>query len=185
MDRSPLTRAKLDSAIRIYLTTSGKQTQRIRHPRPIIDMNWRHAQTSSRSAHDQTSIGCDCLTLFWYRDDLILYTITSDATLRVYLPVIDAPQQMQLHASLDVFSAVPFSMASRVTSSRVFWLDREVMSKALTAALSGVKPEQEDGRSRRVREIQEEGWDLFLRVFPDGSLIVQAVAVSSYGPPNV
>ena len=76
-------------------------------------------------------------------------------------------------------------MASRVTSSRVFWLDREVMSKALTAALSGVKPEQEDGRSRRVREIQEEGWDLFLRVFPDGSLIVQSVAVSSYAPPNV
>lgn len=85
---------------------------------------------------------------------------------------------MQLHASLDVYSAVPFSVASQATSSRVFWLDREVMSEAFTAALTASKAEQEDGRSRRVREIQEESWDLFLRVFSDGSLVVQALAVS-------
>lgn len=111
------------------------------------------------------------------RDDLILYTITSDATLRVFLPVIDAPQQMQLHASLDVFSAVPFSLINEATSSRVFWLDREVMSDALTQTVKSFVEQQEDGRSRRVREIQEESWDLFLRVFTDGSLVVQALAV--------
>ncbi|GJE87639.1 RAVE protein 1 C terminal-domain-containing protein [Phanerochaete sordida] len=156
----------LDSAVGVYLTTSGKQTQRIRHPRTILDMNWRRTQASSR-------------------DDLILYTITSDATLRVYLPVIDAPHQMQLHASLDVYSAVPFSVASQATSSRVFWLDREVMSEAFTAALTASKAEQEDGRSRRVREIQEESWDLFLRVFSDGSLVVQALANIDRRPPTL
>lgn len=32
-------------------------------------------------------------------------------------------------------------------------------------------------RLRKVREIQEEGWDLFLRVMGDGSVVVRAVAV--------
>ncbi|EKM61140.1 uncharacterized protein PHACADRAFT_134380 [Phanerochaete carnosa HHB-10118-sp] len=156
----------LDNVVRVYLTTSGKQTQQIRHPRPVIDMNWRRSPASSR-------------------DDLTLYTITLDATLRVYLPVIDAPHRMHLHASLDVYSATPSSIASHATSSRIFWLDREVMSEALVAALSKIKPEQEDGRGRRVSEIQEEGWDLFLRVFSDGSLVVQAVANIDRRPPTL
>lgn len=53
------------------------------------------------------------------------------------------------------------------------------MSDTFTSILQGTREEQEDGRSRRVREILEEGWDLFLRVFADGSFVVQAVAVSS------
>lgn len=89
---------------------------------------------------------------------------------------------MQLHASLDVFSAVPFSLANQSTGSRIFWLDREVMSNALTQAVKAFGEQQEDGRSRRVREIQEESWDLFLRVFSDGSLVVQAVAVRAASP---
>lgn len=114
------------------------------------------------------------------RDDLILYTVTSDATLRVFLPVLDAPQHLQLHASVDIFSAVPFSFASQIASSRVFWLGREIMSDALTAALSSAGHDNEDGRCKRVREIKEENWDLFLRVLSDGSLVVQAVAVCIY-----
>lgn len=111
------------------------------------------------------------------RDDLILYTITSDSTLRIFLPVLDAPQQLQLHAALDIFSALPFSVASQVSSSKVFWLGREVMSSALTIVLKHAITDSEDGGYRRIREVTEENWDLFLRVLSDGSLVLQAVAV--------
>lgn len=174
-----------DNTVHIYLTTSGKQTQHIRHPRPVTDMNWRQAQASSRSVNTFRSLFALILNSRASpppnnRDDMILYTITSDATLRIFLPVLDAPQHLQLHASVDIFSAVPFSVASRVSSSRVFWLGREIMSGALTAALKGSGQDSEDGRCKRVREIKEENWDLFLRVLSDGSLVVQAVAVCTY-----
>lgn len=113
------------------------------------------------------------------RDDLILYTITSDATLRIYLPILDTPQHVQLHASLDLFQAVPLSEASQQASSKVFWLDRGVVCGGLTAVLGDKTVHSEDGRHRRVQEILEEGWDLFLRILADGSLVLQAVAVSS------
>lgn len=87
---------------------------------------------------------------------------------------------MQLHVSLDVFSSGWHSTEPHSPKSRIFWLDREVMSNAFSSVLKGIEEENEDGRSRRVREILEEGWDLFLRVFSDGSLVVQAVAVSQY-----
>lgn len=108
----------------------------------------------------------------------MLYTITSDATLRIFLPVLDSPQHVQLHASLDVFSALPFSIASQVTESHIFSLSREVMSNALKAALETMGGDDEDARSIRVRDIRAESWDLFLRVLGDGALVVQAVAVS-------
>ena len=108
---------------------------------------------------------------------MTLYTITSDATLRVFLPVLDAPQHLQLHASVDIYSAVPFSIASQITSSKVFWLGREIMSQALAETLKNLGHEHEEGRLQRIREIKEENWDLFLRVLSDGSVIVQAVAV--------
>ncbi len=115
--------------------------------------------------------------MYFPSDDFILYTITSDATLRIFLPVLDAPQHVQLHTALDIFSAVPFSVASKVDESRMFWLNREVISHALSQVISSLDPTDEDARSRRVREIKSESWDLFLRVLKDGSLIVQAVAV--------
>jgi hypothetical protein len=111
------------------------------------------------------------------RDDLTLYTVTSDSTLRVFLPVLDAPQHLQLHAALDINSALPFSVASQVTDSKVFWLSRDVISNSLKASLSDSSADPEDGGYRRLREIKEENWDLFLRVLADGSLVLQAVAV--------
>ncbi|KAJ3552447.1 hypothetical protein NM688_g4146 [Phlebia brevispora] len=155
-----------DDSVRIYLTTSGKQTQCIRHPRPVKDMHWRQSGPSSR-------------------DDLTLYTITSDATLRIFLPVLDAPQHVQLHASLDIFSALPFTIASQVTTSRVFFLDRGVMSDVLHAALATLNTSDEDARSMRLRDMKAESWDLFLRVLGDGSLIVQAVANIDRRPPTL
>ena len=51
------------------------------------------------------------------------------------------------------------------------------MSKALKAALESSPSNSTEGQRRRVREILDEGWDLFLRVLSDGSLVIQAVAV--------
>ncbi|KAI0082261.1 hypothetical protein K474DRAFT_1742410 [Panus rudis PR-1116 ss-1] len=155
-----------DNSVRIYLTTSGKQTQVVPHPRPITDVNWRMAQASSR-------------------DDSVLYTVTSDATLRVFLPVIDTPQYVQLHASLDVHSALPFSLAQQVRQSSIFWLDRQVISNALTTILKQTSSNHDDIRAKRVQEITEEGWDLFIRVLSDCSLVVQAVANIDRRPPTL
>lgn len=35
-------------AVRLYSTTSGRQTQAIHHPRPVINITWRQSQASSR-----------------------------------------------------------------------------------------------------------------------------------------
>ncbi|KAI1793966.1 RAVE protein 1 C terminal-domain-containing protein [Ganoderma leucocontextum] len=155
-----------DNVVRIYLTTTGRQTQAVPHPRHVMDLIWRNSPTSNR-------------------DDPILYTITADATLRIFMPVLDAPQHLQLHSALDTFSSLPFSVASRQTSSGVFWLDREIMTAALKSDLPNPAPAEEDARRRRVREISEEGWDVFLRVLGDGSLVVQAIANIDRRPPTL
>ena len=93
------------------------------------------------------------------------------------MPVIDSPQYLQLHAALDTFSSLPFAVASQQPISSIFWLDRETLSIALRAVLAELPSADEDVRCRRVREIIEEGWDVFLRVLADGSIVVQAVAV--------
>ncbi|CAL1695568.1 unnamed protein product [Somion occarium] len=155
-----------DNNVRIYLTTSGKQLQSIPHPRLVTDVNWRMSQASSREAS-------------------ILYTVTADATLRVFLPVLDAPQQLQLHASLDIFSALPFSIAAKSPNSSIYWLDRAVMSNALTAVLDQPGADKEEAGRRRIQEVRDEGWDLFLRVLSDGSLVLQAVANIDRRPPTL
>ena len=114
------------------------------------------------------------LNLCFHSDDLILYTITSDSTLRIYFPVLDSPRHLQLHASLDLFSS---SSLGQSRPSSIFWLDRDVLDGVLANILK-INSDQEDGRSRRVREIKDEAWDLFLRLTGDGSIIVSAVTVS-------
>lgn len=113
-------------------------------------------------------------------DDLILYTITSDSTLRIYFPVLDSPQYVQLHAAIDLYSSISPSLAtaSVKTSSAVFWLDRQVISQTLEKLLNQ-DPDLDDVKTRTLRDIQEEGWDLFLRVIEDGCLVLTAVAVIS------
>ena len=100
--------------------------------------------------------------------------------------MLDAPQRVQLHAALDAASSIPLSSqlnsleeGSRLLSSSVFPLDREAI-QGMLKSVEGTHGAEEDARSRRVREIAEEGWDLFLRVLADGSLVVQAVAVCVY-----
>ncbi|KAF7436647.1 regulator of (H+)-ATPase in vacuolar membrane [Pleurotus ostreatus] len=163
------TACKVDNAVRIYSTTTGRQTQTIPHPRPVTDMIWRHSQASSR-------------------DDLILYTITSDSTLRVFFPVLDAPQYLQLHASIDLYTSIPFSVACQYphpSTSKIFWLDTEIMGKALATLLNDMPQHEEDARYRRLQDIKDEGWDLFLRILEDGSIIITAVANIDRRPPTL
>ncbi|KAF8898903.1 RAVE protein 1 C terminal-domain-containing protein [Infundibulicybe gibba] len=140
--------------------------QAIPHPRPIRSMSWRYSQASSR-------------------DDLTMYTITSDSTLRIFLPVLDLPQHLQLHAALDLYSIVPCSSKypDQVESS-VFWLDGEFTKNSFDAILAH-QNDQEDACRRRIREIKEEGWDLFLRVLADRSIIITAVANIDCRPPTL
>ncbi|KAJ3966484.1 RAVE protein 1 C terminal-domain-containing protein [Lentinula raphanica] len=157
-----------DNAVYLYSTTTGRQVQLIPHPRPVINLSWRHSQASSR-------------------DDLILYTITTDSTLRIYLPVLDSPQYVQLHAALDFYSSVPSSLTNNLTrtpSSAIFWLDGEILNENLARLLTrGFN--LDDAKSRTIRDIQEEGWDLFLRVVGDGGLILTAVANIDHRPPTL
>ncbi|KAJ7596877.1 RAVE protein 1 C terminal-domain-containing protein [Mycena floridula] len=153
--------SKLDYAVRIYSTTSGCQTQLITHPRPILDITWRDS-----------------------RDDQILYTITSDSTLRIFLAVLDSPRQLQLHAALNLFSSLPFSVASTAPASTIFWLDREILNNSLSRILRNAS-DPEDARYKRLQEIKDEGWDLFLHVLEDGSVVITAVAHVDRRPPTL
>lgn len=112
------------------------------------------------------------------RDDLILFTVTSDATLRIYSPVLDAPDYLQLHAALDIYASLPFSVVSQLESSTssIFWLDRNTVDKVISHILSRPNHDK-DIHDRRIREIKDESWDLFLRVLADGSIVVTAVVV--------
>ncbi|CAK5264601.1 unnamed protein product [Mycena citricolor] len=53
-------------------------------------------------------------------------------------------------------------------SSSIFWLDRQIVDRCLSVA-SDESSAQENPRIRRMKEIKDEGWDLFLRIVDDGS----------------
>ena len=114
-----------------------------------------------------------------YRDGLVLYTITSDATLRIFTPVLDSPQHMQLHATLDLSSAPKLLLRSTDHPvSSVFYLDREIVARALTSVLSDTS-DKDDAKIRRVQDIRDAGWDMFMQALPDASLSIRAVAAST------
>ncbi|KAG1784113.1 RAVE protein 1 C terminal-domain-containing protein [Suillus placidus] len=158
-----------DNILRLYSTTSGRLVQGIPHPGPLTDLMWRFSQ-ASRS------------------DDPALYTITSDSTLRIFLPVIDAPHRLQLHASLDLFSSLPFLIAAKLGShprkSTIVWLDKEVVRRTIKAVLASATDDASP-QIKRLREIDEEGWDLFVRALEDGSMLVSAVANIDRRPPTL
>lgn len=60
--------------------------------------------------------------------------------------------------------------------SEIIWLDREVIGPAIKTVLK--TSEIKSGELTRLRDIEDEDWDLFLRVLADGSLLLSAVAVS-------
>lgn len=111
----------------------------------------------------------------------MLYTITTDGTVRVFLPVLDQPNYLQLHGTLDAYSSLPLSFHPSTTKSSTpstgFILDREVVCSVFARILKDCDKNNDDSSLHRLREIQDEGWDLFLHVHEDRSLVVGAVAV--------
>jgi hypothetical protein len=88
---------------------------------------------------------------------------------------------MQLHATLDISSPMPSQPLSRQAEkpvSNVFYLNRDMFSNVLTAVLADM-PDTDEAKIRRVQDIREEGWDMFMQVLPDGSLSIRALAVGT------
>ncbi|KAL0580829.1 regulator of (H+)-ATPase in vacuolar membrane [Marasmius crinis-equi] len=122
------------------------------------------------------------------RDDLILYTITADSTLRIFLPVLDSPQYLQLHASIDLFSSISYPLVSRqphYQTSSIFHLDRNALDEALKTLVPQNKIDQEDANARRLRDMKDDNWDLFFRVLGDGSIVLTAVSNIDRRPPTL
>ena len=123
------------------------------------------------------------LLILDHRPDLTLYTLTSDSTLRIFHPVLDAPQRLQLHAALDATSFLLSPLASDTPGSYIFPLDRQVLSQTLTSILdnppilSNNDPSDENNRRQKLEEIRDQDWDLFLRIMEDGSIVIRGVAV--------
>lgn len=65
------------------------------------------------------------------------------------------------------------------SASSIFWLDRNTIDKVITSILED-PVHGKDVRNKRIREIKNEAWDLFLRVLADGSIVVTAVIVRRY-----
>jgi hypothetical protein len=121
---------------------------------------------------------------------MALFTVTSDSTLRIYIPVIDSPQRLQLHASLDLFSCLPYPIIvsllprgqERSLASNILWLDHQVTHSVIKKLLEG-SADQEASEFQRLQQLREGDWDLFLRVLPDGSMVLTSVAVSVLSEP--
>lgn len=60
--------------------------------------------------------------------------------------------------------------------SQIIWLDRQVIGPAIKAAMKASEIMRSE--MSRLRDVEDEGWDLFLQVLADGSLLLNAVAVS-------
>lgn len=135
--------------------------QVIRHPRLIVHLAWRSQPSSS--------------------DQYVLYTTTSDAALRIFYPVLDAPRHLQLHATVDPYSFLPSSLANN-SGSPVFPLSREHLRVVVGNVLRKPRDRSsfDESQRRRLTELHEEGWDLFARVLDDGSIVIRAVAVHTF-----
>jgi hypothetical protein len=69
---------------------------------------------------------------------------------------------------------------SRISS--IFWLDRKTVEQVFTNILRDAA-QVDEACNRRITEIKDDGWDLFLRVLEDGSIVITAVAVCSHFSP--
>ncbi|KAG8997978.1 regulator of (H+)-ATPase in vacuolar membrane [Tulasnella sp. JGI-2019a] len=157
-----------DSAVTLFSTRTCTQTQRIRHPYPPISIRWRSDSN---------------------RNDLILFTLTPDGTARIFMTVLDAPNLLQLHATIDRYSFLSNSAASEPApgGSCVFWLDGAAVRRCLTDTLHQEYDGFEVAQRRRplAEQILAEGWDLFVRVLADGSMVVRALANIDRRPPTM
>ncbi|KAG9128028.1 regulator of (H+)-ATPase in vacuolar membrane [Ceratobasidium sp. 392] len=147
-----------------------RRLQSITHLKPVEDIAWR----------DSTAL---------HRSEIILYTITVDSTVRIFVPVLDSPDHLQLHASIDLHA---FSISRDVgIVSKICWLDRNAVAAALNddcqKVLEGTPQDQEEesARRNRLKVIVDEGWDLFAVVTGDGTVVVRAVTNIDRRPPTL
>jgi hypothetical protein len=100
--------------------------------------------------------------------------------------VIDAPNRLQLQASLDRWSFLPHNFDSTDDDSMpsrrpapIFALDRDALCKSLVpmGVVDSPISALDQGRRRKLEELKEEDWELFAYVANDGTLLVRALTV--------
>lgn len=122
--------------------------------------------------------------------------MTSDSVLRVFMPVIDAPTHLQLHAALDRWAFAGGEIDSspavagekdagsafskRRANAPIFWLDRPAMLAGLPDSENDTVSEREQGRRRKLKEFVDEDWELFAFVSKYDSLTVRALSVREF-----
>ncbi|KAG8923955.1 regulator of (H+)-ATPase in vacuolar membrane [Tulasnella sp. 418] len=158
-----------DPAVHIFDIRTRLKSQRIRHPQPPSALLWRVPPEGSAS-----------------REDLILFTWTPDYTVRIYFPVLDAPGLLQLHATVDRFSFHPDPLSSQ-EGSRIFWLDKEIITNSLKTCVASddLRDEVSERRKKRLQEVLDGSLDVFARVMSDGSIALRAVANIERRPPTL
>lgn len=154
----------------VYSLENRRRLQTIRHPCQVVDVTWRGSTTSNRT-------------------DTILYTVTADSTIRIFVPVLDSPDHLQLHASLDLHS---FEISRGLGSTpRICWLDRDAIATALNKGFerpvegTPEEVEEEEARRSRLKHIVDEGWDLFASVSNNGTVVVRAITNLDRRPPTL
>ncbi|KAF8500659.1 WD repeat-containing protein [Hysterangium stoloniferum] len=168
--------SKHGNLVRLHLTALPQETQTIRHPRPLVRLIWRAPKSHSRP-------------------DLTLYTLTSDSTIRIFHPVLDAPQRLQLHSALDPGSFLPSPLTSMPPASFIFPIDRQILLQSIARLTADQQlPTNSTERSvfvnekdqlKKLEEIRDEEWDLFLRILKDGSIVVRGIANIDRRPPTL
>ncbi|KAG8690966.1 regulator of (H+)-ATPase in vacuolar membrane [Ceratobasidium sp. 423] len=102
------------------------------------------------------------------------------------MPVLDSPEHLQLHASLDLYS---FGVSGII--SKICLLDRDAvmdsLHKAMDRPIEGLpqQVEEESARRDRLKCISDEGWDLFAVVTQDGAVAVRAITNVDRRPPTL
>ncbi len=141
------------------------------------------------------------MTVFYvlpHREDNCLYTFTSDSVLRVFTPVIDAPNRLQLQAALDRWCFIDdndsddddIEKSGQFQSDNhynpgsfafpIFPLDRDVLRQALPPReAQSTSTETESGHSRKLKEFAEEDWELFGFIGRNGAFMVKALTVGA------
>ncbi|KAG8734925.1 regulator of (H+)-ATPase in vacuolar membrane [Ceratobasidium sp. 428] len=151
--------------VHVYSLENRRRLQSITHLKQVEDITWRDSTAPHRS-------------------EIILYTITVDSTVRIFIPVLDSPDHLQLHASIDLHAfGVPRDVG---IVSAICWLDRNAVAMALNSGFEKVlegssqDQEEENARRGRLKTIVDEGWDLFAIVTGDGTVVVRAVTVGDF-----
>ncbi|KAF8320625.1 RAVE protein 1 C terminal-domain-containing protein [Cantharellus anzutake] len=167
-------------SVHVLSVKSPNKTQVIKHPHPVLGLQWREPRGR-------------------YSEERCLYTFTSDSVLRVFAPVIDVPNRLQLQAALDRWCFTDddgygygdteeqsLSQSGTRDVPFIFPLDRDVLCRVLPPM--GAEPmvaEEEKGGLRKLKELAEDDWELFGFVSLDGTLTVKALINLDKRPPTL